>query len=36
LTIPNYKQTWANIRKIASAPDVTKRLSFKSSEYRQT
>ncbi len=34
LVIPNYKQTWANIRKIADAPEVTRRLSFKSQEYR--
>jgi len=33
--IPNYKQTWGNIRKIADAPEVTKRLSFKSQEYSQ-
>jgi arsenite oxidase large subunit len=32
--IPNYKQTWANIRKIADAPEVTRKLSFKSQEYR--
>jgi arsenite oxidase large subunit len=32
--IPNYKQTWANIRKIADAPEVAKRLTFKSQEYR--
>ena len=32
--IPNYKQTWANVRKIADAPEVTKGLSFKSQEYR--
>ncbi|MGB6540311.1 MAG: arsenate reductase (azurin) large subunit [Xanthobacteraceae bacterium] len=32
--IPNYKQTWANIRKIADAPEVTRKLSFKSFEYR--
>ena len=31
--IPNYKQTWANIRKLASAPKAVSRLSFKSSEY---
>lgn len=31
--IPNYKQTWANIRKIASAPEGVKHLSFKSPEY---
>jgi arsenite oxidase large subunit len=34
LIIPNYKQTWGNIRKIASAPEVTKQLSFKAQEYR--
>ncbi len=34
LVIPNYKQTWGNIRKIADAPEVTRRLTFKSSEYR--
>lgn len=33
LIIPNYKQTWANIRKIADAPEVTRQLSFKSQEY---
>src|SRR5579863_2615474 len=32
--IPNYKQTWGNIRKIADAPEVTRKLSFKSFEYR--
>jgi arsenite oxidase large subunit len=31
--IPNYKQTWANIRKIADAPEVARHLSFKSQEY---
>jgi arsenite oxidase large subunit len=34
LIIPNYKQTWGSIRKIADAPEVTKSLSFKSQEYR--
>ena len=34
LIIPNYKQTWANIRKIAVAPSITKGISFKSLEYR--
>ena len=29
LIIPNYKQTRANIRKIADAPEVTRRLNFK-------
>ncbi len=33
LVIPNYKQTWGNIRKIADAPEVTNHLSFKSIEY---
>lgn len=32
--IPNYKQTWGNIRKIADAPEATKHVSFKSQEYR--
>ena len=27
LIIPNYKQTWANIRKIADAPEATHRLT---------
>jgi arsenite oxidase large subunit len=31
--IPNYKQTWANIRKISDAPESVKHLSFKSQEY---
>jgi arsenite oxidase large subunit len=34
LVIPNYKQTWANIRKIADAPEVARQLTFKSQEYR--
>jgi arsenite oxidase large subunit len=34
LILPNYKQTWANIRKLASAPDEVRRLSFKSQEYK--
>ncbi|MFD2181707.1 arsenate reductase (azurin) large subunit [Rhodoplanes azumiensis] len=34
LVIPNYKQTWADIRKLAAAPEATRRLSFKSAEYR--
>jgi arsenite oxidase large subunit len=33
LIIPNYKQTWANIRKIADAPESVKHLSFKSESY---
>jgi arsenite oxidase large subunit len=32
--IPNYKETWGNIRKIAHAPASVARLSFKSKEYR--
>lgn len=32
--IPNYKQTWGNIRKIADAPEVARHLTFKSQEYR--
>lgn len=31
--IPNYKQTWANIRKIADAPEGVRHLTFKSQEY---
>ena len=33
LVIPNYKQTWANIRKISDAPEGVKHLTFKSQEY---
>ncbi|RXH38223.1 hypothetical protein XH94_23460 [Bradyrhizobium zhanjiangense] len=32
--IPNYKQTWANIRKLADAPEGVKHLSFKPLDYR--
>jgi arsenite oxidase large subunit len=31
--IPNYKQTWAGIRKIAKAPEGVRHLTFKSQEY---
>jgi arsenite oxidase large subunit len=31
--IPNYKQTWGNIRKLTDAPEGVKHLSFKSLEY---
>jgi arsenite oxidase large subunit len=31
--IPNYKQTWGAIRKIADAPEVVKSITFKSQEY---
>ncbi|MFC3320793.1 molybdopterin dinucleotide binding domain-containing protein [Mesorhizobium kowhaii] len=34
LILPNYKQTWANIRKISDAPESVKHLSFKSTEYQ--
>jgi arsenite oxidase large subunit len=34
LVLPNYKQTWANIRKLASAPDSVKHLTFKAQEYK--
>jgi arsenite oxidase large subunit len=30
LILPNYKQTWGAIRKIADAPEGVKHLSFKS------
>ena len=33
LILPNYKQTWGNIRKIADAPRAVGHLSFKSKEY---
>ena len=33
LILPNYKQTWANIRKISDAPASVKHLSFKPKEY---
>jgi len=33
LIIPNYKQTWGDIRKIADAPRSVGHLSFKSKEY---
>ena len=31
--IPNYKQTWGDIRKIADAPQSVAHLSFKPKEY---
>ena len=34
LILPNYKQTWGNIRKIADAPMSVAHLSFKSKEYQ--
>jgi arsenite oxidase large subunit len=33
LIIPNYKQTWGDIRKIADAPEGVRHLTFKSKEY---
>ena len=33
LVLPNYKQTWANIRKLADAPASVAHLTFKSQEY---
>ncbi len=33
LILPNYKQTWANIRKLADAPASVAGLSFKSQHY---
>jgi arsenite oxidase large subunit len=33
LIIPNYKQTWGDIRKIADAPASVSHLSFKTKEY---
>jgi arsenite oxidase large subunit len=34
LIIPDYKHSWADIRKIASASETTKRLTFKSPQYQ--
>ncbi len=34
LVIPNYKQTWGDIRRLTSAPDAVRKLSFKSQDYR--
>jgi len=36
LIIPNYKQTWGDIRRIAAAPGAAAHLSFKSKEYQAT
>jgi len=33
LVIPNYKQTWVDIRKISDAPESVRGLTFKSKEY---
>jgi len=33
LVLPDYKHTWANIRKVADAPASAKAVSFKSKEY---
>jgi len=34
LIIPNYKQSWGSIRKIAAAPASVQHLTFKSQDYR--
>jgi arsenite oxidase large subunit len=34
LVLPNYKQTWADIQKLADAPEAVRHVSFKSKEYR--
>ncbi|MEP3278584.1 MAG: arsenate reductase (azurin) large subunit [Stappiaceae bacterium] len=34
LILPNYKQTWADIRKFADAPATVSHMSFKSKEYK--
>ncbi|MFZ5789623.1 MAG: arsenate reductase (azurin) large subunit [Pseudomonadota bacterium] len=34
LVIPNYKQTWGNIRRIAEAPENVRHVTFKSQDYR--
>ncbi len=33
LVIPNYKQTWADIRRLSAAPGAVSHVSFKSKEY---
>jgi arsenite oxidase large subunit len=33
LIIPNYKQSWGNVRKLADAPQSVAGLSFKTQEY---
>ena len=32
--IPNYKQTWAAIRRIADAPEGVRHVTFKSEQYQ--
>ena len=34
LIIPNYKQTWADIRRLAGRPQSVAHLTFKSKEYQ--
>lgn len=34
LILPNYKQTWGDIRKISDAPRNVEHLSFKPKEYK--
>jgi arsenite oxidase large subunit len=36
LVLPDYKHTWADIRKISDAPATAKAVSFKSKEYKST
>jgi arsenite oxidase large subunit len=31
--IPNYKQTWGKIRKLADAPEALRDVSFEEKEY---
>jgi arsenite oxidase large subunit len=33
LVLPDYKHAWANIRKLADAPEAVRQVSFKSKEY---
>jgi arsenite oxidase large subunit len=34
LILPNYKQTWANIRKLTTVPEAVKHLTFKDQHYK--
>ncbi len=34
LVIPNFKQTWADVRKLSAAPEAVRHLSFKHQGYR--
>ncbi len=35
LVIPNFKQTWADVRKLADAPEAVRHLSFKVQGFRR-